>query len=127
MMRPEVAPVSQQERLRAAMATSAITHGQTVRADIEHVEVSTKVHAQALVFFCGIQGVKVSETLRPGDGQPLPNEVALTGLSVDREGFYNIRNALITSNGKIEVTLDERSRVVPTNRIATRLASWLAR
>ena len=124
MLKPEVALVSQQERLRAVMARDAITHGQTVRADIDHVEVSRKFHGKELVFFCGIQGVRVRETLRPGDGHPLPAEVAVTGLTVEREGLYNLRNALISSNGRIEVTLDRESRVTPVGRLSS-LATWL--
>ena len=111
-MRPEVANVSQTDRLRSAMAASAISHGQTVRADIERVEVSTKAYAKALVYFCGIHGVRVRETVEAGDGGPLPSEVAVTGLTVEREGTYDIQNALISSNGRIQVTLDDRSRVV---------------
>ncbi|HLB37026.1 MAG TPA: hypothetical protein VJL31_10680 [Gemmatimonadales bacterium] len=115
-MRPEVAPVSQTERLRSAMAASTITHGQTVRADIERVEVSTKAYARALVYFCGIHGVKVRETVQAGDGGPLPVEVAVAGLEVDREGIYDIRNALISSNGRIQIAVDGRSRVVPARK-----------
>lgn len=111
-MRPEVTNVSQTERLRAAMAASAITHGQTVRADIERVEVSTKAYDKALVYFCGIHGVRVRETVQAGDGGPLPADVAVTGLAVEHEGIYDIRNALISSNGRIQVALDDRSRVV---------------
>lgn len=98
------------------MAASAITHGQTVRADIERVEVSAKAYARALVYFCGIHGVRVRETVQTGDGGQLPSEVAVTGLNVDQEGIYDIRNALITSNGRIQIALDDRSRVVPRPR-----------
>lgn len=111
-MRPAVGAVSQTERLRSAMAASSITHGQTVRADIERVEVSTKAYARALVYFCAIHGVKVRETVQAGDGGPLPAEVAVLGFEVDREGVYDIRNALITSNGRIQIALDQQSRVV---------------
>src|SRR5438445_12020278 len=72
MLRPEVAPASQTERLKAAMTTSAITHGQTVRADIERVEVSARAYPKELVFFCGVREVKIRETLEPGDGGPPP-------------------------------------------------------
>lgn len=111
-MRPDVASVSQTDRLRSAMAASAITHGQTVRADIDRVEVSTKAYAQALVYFCGIHGVRVRQTIESGDGGPLPAEVAVTGLAVEREGIHDIQNALISSNGRIQVVLDDKSRVV---------------
>ncbi len=112
-MRPEVASVSQTDRLRVAMAGSAITHGQAVRADIERVEVSTKGYGKPLVYFCGIHGVRIRETVQAGDGGPLPSDVAVTGLAVDQEGIYDIRNAFISSNGRIQVAVDDRSRVVP--------------
>jgi hypothetical protein len=100
------------------MAAEAITHGETVRADIEHVEVSRKADpARELAFFCRMRGLKVKEIVRPGDGQPLPAEVVLHGLTVEREGFYDIRNALIASNGRIEVTVDDRSEVVPVREV----------
>ena len=121
MLRPEVAPVSQTERLKAAMTTSAITHGQTVRADIERVEVSARAYPKELVFFCGVREVKIRETLEPGDGGPLPGEVSVTGLSVDGEGVYDIRNALIRSNGRIEVAIDDESEVVPAPKSPAKL------
>lgn len=116
MLRPGVGSVSQPDRLRAAMTAGAITHGQTVRADVDLVEVSTKAFARPLVFFCGARNLAVRETVTPGDGGPLPPEVEVNGLVVEQEGFYNLRNALITSNGRIEVVLDERSSVVPADR-----------
>jgi hypothetical protein len=118
-MRPEVADVSQTERLRSAMTGSAISHGQTVRADIDRVEVSTRAYDKVLVFFCGIHGVRVRETVRAGDGEPLPPHVTITGLSVDREGIYDIKNALISSNGRIEISLDDQSSVVHRPRVLT--------
>lgn len=112
MLRPQVAYASQSERLRASMAANAITHGQTVRADLENVEVSTKAYSRDLVFFCRLRGLRVNQTVRLGDGGPLPREVVLHGLAVTREGFYHIRNALLTSNGQIEVAVDDQSAVV---------------
>lgn len=117
-MSPEVASVSQTERLRSAMAASRITHGQEVRADIERVEVSSKSYARPLVYFCGVAGVTVRQTVTAGDGKPLPADVEVTGLKVDGEGFYDIHNALIRSNGRIEVMLDDASRVVARPRSA---------
>ena len=114
--RPELANVSQTERLRSAMAASAVTHGQEVRADIERVEVSTKSYAKPLVYFCRVADLRVRQTVRPGDGTALPAEVQVSGLTVDGEGFYDIHNALIRSNGRIQVVLDEKSRVVARPR-----------
>ena len=115
-MSPEVASVSQTERLRTAMAASRITHGQEVRADIERIEVSSKSYARPLVYFCGVAGVNVRQTVTAGDGKPLPADVEVVGLKVDGEGFYDIHNALIRSNGRTEVVLDDASRVVPRRR-----------
>src|ERR1043166_3336911 len=117
MLQPQVASVSQTERLLAAMGASAVSHGQTVRADINRVEVSTKMLARPLVYFCSMRGLRVREAVRLGDGGPLPPEVTIAGLSVEREGFYDIRNALVSSNGRVEVTLDEQSSVTPVQRL----------
>ena len=115
-MRPEVANVSQTERLRSAMAASNISHGQEGRADIERVEVSTKSYARPLVYFWGVSGVRVRQTVQAGDGKALPADVDVAGLAVDGEGFYDIHNALIRSNGRIQVVLDDASRVVARPR-----------
>ncbi|MBI4420047.1 MAG: hypothetical protein HY560_04410 [Gemmatimonadetes bacterium] len=111
MLWPEVAQPSQTERLRESLAASAITHGQAVRADLSYVEVSRKVYPRELVFFCRMRGLRINETIVPGDGDPLPPAVVVRGLAVDTEGFYNIRNALIISNGRIEVIVDGESKV----------------
>jgi hypothetical protein len=98
------------------MAARSITHGQTVRADLEHVEVSAKAGGPPIVYFCGIHELTVRETVAPGDGGRLPLEVEVRGLRVGQEGFYNIENALITSNGKVDIVVDRESRVVPERR-----------
>jgi hypothetical protein len=125
MVRPAVGSVSQTERLVAAMNARAISHGQTVRADIEHVEVSAKMRAEHLVHFCGLRGVKVHETIAAGDGGPLPAEVVVNGLEVEREGVYDIQNALVSSNGKIDITIDNQSKVTPSRGIFSKLAMHL--
>ena len=64
-----------------------------------------------MLYFCSVRDVAIRETVEPGDGRPLPVEVAVEGFEVARDGVYDIRNALISSNGKISVVVDERSRV----------------
>jgi hypothetical protein len=68
------------------------------------------------VYFCAIHGVRVRETVRAGDGEPLPPQVTVKGLSVDHEGIYDIKNALITSNGRIEIQVDDQTSVIPRPR-----------
>src|SRR5204862_6862440 len=75
MVQPLVGAVSQSERLVGALAARSVTHGQTVRADVEHVEVSGKAGGGPLVYFCGIHELTIRETLAPGDGGGLPAEV----------------------------------------------------
>ena len=114
MLHPEVAPTSQSERLRSAMTAKSITHEQAVRADFDHVEVSARGGVRELVYFCTMSPLVVRETIQAGDGAPLPLEVVVQGLNVEREGLYDVRNALIRSNGRIELVIDEKTTVTPT-------------
>jgi hypothetical protein len=122
MLHAGVGVLSQPERLVGAMAAKSITHGQTVRVDLEHVEVSAKAGGPPVIYFCGIHELSVRETLAPGDGGGLPPEVVVRGLGVGKEGFYDIQNALITSNGKIDIIIDRQSRVVPERGFFSRFA-----
>src|SRR5262245_32815669 len=112
MLQPQVVPASQTDRLRSAMTSRSVSHGQTVRADLEHVEVSYRGAPREAVYFCGLRNLTVNRTIQPGDGLPLPAEVAVEGLRVPAEGFYTIRNARISSNGRIEIAVDQESDVV---------------
>ena len=116
MLHPEVAPLSQTERLRSAMLSKAVTHNQAVRADFDHVEVSARGGPREVVYFCTIGPLTIREVVLPGDGAPLPQEVVVEGLAVEREGFYDIRNALVRSNGRIEVVIDGSTEVTPTRQ-----------
>jgi len=113
---------SQAEVLRGRMSKEGITHGQTVRADIPNVRIAEPnisnladigiFARKAPVFFCNVGSLNVREQLTPGDGDILPDEVVVKGLSVEAPGFFNVENALITSNGVITVSIDEKSRAV---------------
>lgn len=122
MVRAEVGSSSQPERLVAAMADSAITHGQTVRGDVERVSVAVGSDTP-LVFFCGVRRVTVRRTIEAGDGAPLPDDVVMEGLEVDTEGTYDIRNALITSNGRVVVSIDALSTVTPSGTAPASMAA----
>ncbi|HEY2849956.1 MAG TPA: hypothetical protein VGI97_08770 [Gemmatimonadaceae bacterium] len=111
MVRPRIDAASQTERLVAEMGKRAITHGQTVRADLARLRVSSSVSGMPLLYFCNVREIEIREMIEVGDGKPLPDEVAIEGFEVEQDGIYDIRNALISSNGRISVRVDERSRV----------------
>jgi len=110
---------SQSEVLKSRMSSENITHGQTMRADISNVRIGEPVakagwfvRRKAPVFFCNIGSLKIIEQMKSGDGGLLPDEVVVKGLAVKTPGFFNIENALLTSNGAITVTIDEKARAV---------------
>jgi len=113
-----VSASSQSEVLMNRMTKENITHGQTVRADILNVRVGEPIAPawfathKAPVFFCNIGSLKVREHKKAGDGGQLPDRVVMKGLIVETSGFFNVENALITSNGAITVTVDEKARAV---------------
>ena len=110
---------SQSEILKSRMSKENITHGQTVRADISNVRVGDPVaragwfaRRKAPVFFCNMGGLKIREELQGGDGAQLPDRVIVKGFTVKTSGYFNVENALITSNGSITVTVDEKAHAV---------------
>jgi hypothetical protein len=119
-MEPRVMAYSQTYRLRQRMAEAAIGHGQEVRADLPGIRVTAesadwrsapdpKVGA---IFFCTMGSIRVRQVLAPGDGRSLPTEVVLEGLVVPEPGTYDILNAVIHSNGKLQVRADSATRIV---------------
>ena len=113
MVRPRVGATSQTERLVAQMQGRAVTHGQTVRADLANVMVSSNSAGVATIYFCAMRDIAIRGVVEAGDGGPLPTEVDVDGLELEHEGLYDIENALVSSNGRISVKIDERSRIAP--------------
>jgi hypothetical protein len=111
---------SQTYRLRQRMAEAAIGHGQEVRADLPGIRVTAESAdwrsapdpKTGPIFFCTMGSIRVREVLAPGDGRPLPSEVVLEGLVVPEPGTYDILNAVIHSNGKLQVRADSATRIV---------------
>lgn len=120
-MEPRVTAHSQTFRLRDRMSEANIRHGQEVRADLTGIRVSATGEnwyampepAASVIFFCTMGPIEVREVLSRGDDAALPGEVVLRGLSVTEAGTYDIVNALVHSNGKLWVTVDENTRIVP--------------
>ena len=120
-MEPRVFAHSQTYRLRERMREAEIRHGQEVRADLPGIRVTAALEGwrtaadpnTGAIFFCTMGPIRIREVLNQGDGNPLPTEVILEGLTVPEPGTYDIVNALVHSNGALRVRVDSATQVVP--------------
>lgn len=123
-MEPRVMAHSQSHRLRERMVEAAIGHGQEVRADLPGIRITadadgwrtTAAQQRGIIFFCTMGAITVREVLATGDGQPLPTEAVVEGLVVPQPGTYDILNALIHSNGALQLRVDSATQIVPRAR-----------
>jgi hypothetical protein len=123
-MEPRVMAHSQSHRLRERMVEANIRHGEEVRADLPGIRITadadgwrTTGEAQrGIIFFCTMGAIKVHQVLAQGDGQPLPTEAVVEGLVVPQPGTYDILNALIHSNGALQLRVDSATQIVPRTR-----------
>ena len=123
-MEPRVMAHSQSHRLRERMVEANIQHGQEVRADLRGIRVTADADGwripreaqRGIVFFCTMGAIKVREVIAPGDEQPLPVEATVEGLNVPQPGTYDILNALIHSNGCLQLRVDSLTQIVPRAR-----------
>jgi hypothetical protein len=123
-MEPRVMAHSQSHRLRERMVEANIRHGEEVRADLPGIRITadadgwrTTGEAQrGIIFFCTMGAIKVHQVLAQGDGQPLPTEAVVEGLVVPQPGTYDILNALIHSNGALQLRVDSVTQIVPRTR-----------
>jgi hypothetical protein len=123
-MEPRVMAHSQSHRLRERMVEADIRHGQEVRADLPGIRVTAEVDGwrttaepqRGVIFFCTMGAIKVREVIASGDGQPLPSEVLVEGLVVPQPGTYDVFNALVHSNGALQLKVDSATRIVPRSR-----------
>ena len=130
-MEPRVMAHSQSHRLRERMVEAAMRHGQEVRADLPGIRITADADGwrtpaaqqRGIVFFCTMGAIKIREVIAPGDEAPLPTEAAVEGLVVPYSGTYDIFNALIHSNGKLQLKIDSATRIVPRARATEE--SWL--
>jgi hypothetical protein len=120
-MEPRVFAHSQTYRLRERMREAEIRHGQEVRADLPGIRVTAALEGwrtasdpnTGAIFFCTMGPIRIREVLDKGDGNPLPTEVILEGLSVPGPGTYDLVNAVVHSNGALRVRIDSATQVVP--------------
>ncbi len=113
-MEARVTSQSQPFRLRQRMEEAKVFHGQEVRADLPNVRVTALAGSgEGQALFCNIGPIRVREVLQRGDDQPLSTDVTLQGLEVPMSGTYDILNARVSSNGGIELVVDDKTWLVP--------------
>jgi len=113
-MEARVTSQSQLFRLRQRMEEAKVFHGQEVRADLPNVRVTALAGSgEGQALFCNIGPIRVREVLQRGDDQPLSTDVTLQGLEVPMSGTYDILNARVSSNGGIELVVDDKTWLVP--------------
>ena len=96
------------------MEEAKVLHGQELRADLSNVRVTALAGSgQGQALFCNIGPIRVREVLQGGDDCPLPTNVMLQGLEVPIAGAYDIFNARVSSNGEIELVVDDKTWLVP--------------
>lgn len=130
-MEPRVMAHSQSHRLRERMVEAKIQHGQEVRADLPGIRVTAEIDGWrttaeprgGIIFFCTMGAITVREVIASGDEHPLPTEVVVEGLVVPQPGTYDIINALVHSNGALQLRVDSATRIVPRAREFDR--AWL--
>ncbi len=113
-MEARVTAQSQPFRLIERMVEAKVFHGQEIRADLPNVRVTALAGGrEGQVFFCTMGPIRVREILNRGDDRPLPSNVAVAGLEVPASGWYDLLNALVSSNGDLRLVVDDKTRVVP--------------
>ena len=123
-MEARVTSYSQVDRLREGMEKAAVRHGQEIRADLPGIRVMAmprnwftgRDKRKGEVFFCTMGPIRVREVTVPGDGGPLPSDVVVEGLEVASDGYYDLLNVLVQSNGDLRLIVDDATRVVPVIR-----------
>ncbi len=113
-MEARVTSQSQLFRLRERMEEANVSHQQELRADLPNVRVTAIAGTgDAQVLFCNLGPIRVRDVVSSGDNGPLPTWVAVHGLEVPMAGTYDICNVRLSSNGDIELAVDDRTYIVP--------------
>lgn len=96
---------SQPHVLHSKMKEEKMSHGGTVRANLSPVRLEMNRHG-VVMYFCPMEKLKILEVMSEGDGNSIPVEAKIEGLSVPshfKAGLYELENVELTSNGTIQV------------------------
>ena len=102
---------SQPHVLQTRMKEEKMSHGGTVKANLSPVRLDMD-HGAVVMYFCPMKNLQILETVAEGDGNSIPVEAKIEGLSIPagyRSGFYDLENIELTSNGTIQVKATEKT------------------
>ena len=102
---------SQPHVLQARMKEEKMSHGGTVKANLSPVRLDMD-HGAVVMYFCPMKSLQILETVAQGDGNSIPIQAIIEGLSVPagyKSGIYDLENIELTSNGTIQVKATEKT------------------
>ena len=102
---------SQPHVLQTRMKEEKISHGGTVKANLSPVRLDMD-HGGVVMYFCPMESLRVLEVVAEGDGNNIPVQAKIEGLSVPasyKSGLYELENIELTSNGTILVKATEKT------------------
>lgn len=113
---PQSSPVtitsfSQPNVLHTRMKEEKLSHGGTVMANLSPVRLDMD-HGDVVMYFCPMKTLEVLKVIAEGDGNNIPLQAKIEGLSVPsiyKSGLYDLKNVELTSNGTIQVKATEKT------------------
>ena len=102
---------SQPHVLQTRMKEEKMSHGGTVKANLSPVRLDMD-HGAVVMYFCPMKNLQILETVAQGDGNSIPVQAIIEGLSVPadyKSGIYDLENIELTSNGTIQVKATEKT------------------
>ena len=88
-----------------------MSHGGTVKANLSPVRLEMD-HGRVVMYFCPMKKVDILEIIAEGDGNNIPAEAKIEGLSIPshfKSGLYELENVELSSNGTIQVRTTEKT------------------
>src|SRR3954464_10130325 len=89
---------SQANVLQQKMKEERLTHGETVTANLSPVRLEGS-YGKMVLYFCPMKAIEVLETVVDGDGESIPAEAKIEGLTIPenfKPGFYSLKNVTLT-------------------------------
>ncbi len=93
------------------MKAEKLTHGETVTANISPVRLENSF-GRMILYFCPMQTIEILEKITDGDGNHLPSEAIVEGMTVPdncKPGLYTLKNVKLSSNGTMQVIATEKT------------------
>jgi len=115
-LNPQSSPVtitsfSQPDVLQTRMKEEKMSHGGTVKANLSPVRLDM-TPGGVVMYFCPMKNLQILEVVAEGDGDSIPAQAKIEGLSVPAEyksGFYALENVELSSNGTIQVKATKKT------------------